>query len=207
MAQSMTPIRWTWWHTTEALSGDDMEGRDTGTAAYQRAAEYVAARFQGAGLEPAGDGGSGTSSPCPCMRWLVEPERQSFTTSPREKGGALPIEFLQQITISPGGESLPEETEAALTFRGYCGKEAMKEVAGKIVVCFGTQGGRDCRRGAERVGECTLRRGRKGLINIDDPYFNDRNPPRWPAAYARKDASRYIDTGRLRFPRGPPLRC
>ena len=42
-----------WWHTTEKLSGDDMEGRDTGSAAYQRAAEYVAARFRQAGLQQA----------------------------------------------------------------------------------------------------------------------------------------------------------
>ncbi|HXA99263.1 MAG TPA: hypothetical protein VNW05_01960, partial [Steroidobacteraceae bacterium] len=27
-----------WWHTTVALSDDSMEGRDTGSAAYQRAA-------------------------------------------------------------------------------------------------------------------------------------------------------------------------
>ena len=37
-----------WWHTTEALSNDAMEGRDTGSAAYQRAADYVAARFKAA---------------------------------------------------------------------------------------------------------------------------------------------------------------
>ena len=47
-----------WWHTTEALSGDDMEGRDTGSTAYQRAAENVAGRFRVAGLQPAGDGGT-----------------------------------------------------------------------------------------------------------------------------------------------------
>ena len=39
-----------WWHTTEALSNDGMEGRDTGSAAYQRAADYVANRFKAAGL-------------------------------------------------------------------------------------------------------------------------------------------------------------
>jgi hypothetical protein len=38
-----------WWHTTEALAGDAMEGRDTGSAAYLRAAEYVQARFKAAG--------------------------------------------------------------------------------------------------------------------------------------------------------------
>ena len=47
-----------WWHTTEALSGDAMEGRDTGTAAYLRAAEVVAGRFKAAGLMPAGDDGT-----------------------------------------------------------------------------------------------------------------------------------------------------
>ena len=48
-----------WWHTTEALSGDAMEGRDTGSAAYQRAAEYVANRFKQAGLQPAGGSAAG----------------------------------------------------------------------------------------------------------------------------------------------------
>src|ERR1700730_18896935 len=46
-----------WWHTTEALSGDSMEGRDTGSLAYQRAADYVATRFKSAGLQPAGENG------------------------------------------------------------------------------------------------------------------------------------------------------
>src|ERR1700691_3696414 len=81
-----------WWHTTEALSGDDMEGRDTGTAAYQRAAEYVAARFKGAGLAPAGDGQSYFQS-VPMHEVAVETEGTSFTLE-REKGGALPIAFL-----------------------------------------------------------------------------------------------------------------
>ena len=47
-----------WWHTTEALSGDSMEGRDTGSSAYQAAAEYVVKRFKAAGLEPGSENGS-----------------------------------------------------------------------------------------------------------------------------------------------------
>src|SRR6201989_1189656 len=47
-----------WWAQTTALSNDSMEGRDTGTEAYQRAANYVAAQFQSAGLKPAGDNGT-----------------------------------------------------------------------------------------------------------------------------------------------------
>src|ERR1700743_35366 len=46
-----------WWHTTEFLSSDAMEGRDTGSPPYQRAAEYVAARMKAAGLKPAGENG------------------------------------------------------------------------------------------------------------------------------------------------------
>ncbi len=34
-----------------------MEGRDTGSAAYQRAADYVAKRFLELGLKPAGEDG------------------------------------------------------------------------------------------------------------------------------------------------------
>src|SRR5262245_55810674 len=44
-----------WWVTTEALSSDAMEGRDTGSPGYDRAAAYVAHRFERAGLTPAGD--------------------------------------------------------------------------------------------------------------------------------------------------------
>jgi len=43
-----------WWAHVEALANDGMEGRNTGSPAHKRAAEYVAAQFRKAGLEPAG---------------------------------------------------------------------------------------------------------------------------------------------------------
>lgn len=46
-----------WWSHVEALANDGMEGRGTGTPAHARAAAYVAAQFQKAGLEPAGTAG------------------------------------------------------------------------------------------------------------------------------------------------------
>jgi len=46
-----------WWSHVQALANDSMEGRNTGSAAHKRAAEYVAAEFKKAGLEPAGIGG------------------------------------------------------------------------------------------------------------------------------------------------------
>lgn len=42
----------------EALASDDMEGRLTGTPGGKRAAEYVAAAYKAAGLQPVGDAGT-----------------------------------------------------------------------------------------------------------------------------------------------------
>jgi hypothetical protein len=93
----------------------------------------------------------------------------------------LAFEFLQQITIA-AAEDLPTKFEGVLTFRGYCGKDAMADIAGKIVICFGTQR-TGLPSGAERVANA--REGKAaGLINVDDPYFSIE-PPRWPYAYAR----------------------
>jgi hypothetical protein len=168
-----------WWHTTEALSGDSMEGRDTGSAAYQRAAEYVAARFKAAGLHPAGENGSYFQA-VPMHEVAVTPEGTSFTLV-RADGSESALTFLQQITIRPV-ENLPTRMEAALTFRGYCGKDAMADIAGQFVVCFGTDR-EGLPSGAERAANA--REGKAlGLINIDDPYFTIE-PPRWPVAYAR----------------------
>jgi Zn-dependent M28 family amino/carboxypeptidase len=43
-----------WWAHVQALANDSMEGRVTGSLAHKRAADYVVAQFQRAGLEPAG---------------------------------------------------------------------------------------------------------------------------------------------------------
>jgi len=43
-----------WWAHVQALANDAMEGRNTGSLGHKRAADYVAAQFQKAGLEPAG---------------------------------------------------------------------------------------------------------------------------------------------------------
>ena len=58
--EGLDPRTAAWWRTTGDLSGDDMEGRDTGAPGYDRAAAYVADRFAAAGLRPAGDGGGWT---------------------------------------------------------------------------------------------------------------------------------------------------
>lgn len=168
-----------WWHTTEDLSSDGMEGRDTGTAAYARAAEYVVRRFRAAGLKPAGDKGTYFQT-VPMHQVDLTPQGTSFVVH-YAKGPDLPLTFLQEITTTPSSGT-PTAGAGSLTFRGYCGADAMNGIAGKMVLCFGTQ-----RAGlptaAERV--TNARDGHAaGVINIDDPYFT-LEPPRWPYAYAR----------------------
>jgi hypothetical protein len=46
-----------WWAHVKALANDGMKGRNTGSPAHRRAAEYVAGIFQKAGLVPAGTDG------------------------------------------------------------------------------------------------------------------------------------------------------
>ena len=167
-----------WWHTTEALSGDDMEGRDTGSPAYQRAADYVAKRFQQAGLKPAGDNGTFFQQ-VPMHEAALANDGTTFTLL-RDDGTQLSLPFLQQITLAPAANMIAGTYP--LTFRGYCGREVMSGVAGKIVVCFGTQRA-GLPTGAERAANA--RQGHAaGVLIVDDPYFTIE-PPRWPAAYAR----------------------
>jgi hypothetical protein len=168
-----------WWHTTVALSNDGMEGRDTGSAAYQRAADYVANRFKAAGLAPAGENG-GYFQTVPMHEITVVPEGTSFTLIGTNDAETA-LKFLQQITIAPA-ENLAPKFEAQLTFRGYCGKQAMAEIAGKIVVCFGTQR-QGLPNGSVRAANAR-EGGAVGVISVDDPYFSIE-PPRWPYAYAR----------------------
>ena len=106
-----------WWTTTAVIADAGMEGRDTGSAGYARAASYVVEQFKAAGLEPAGDQGG----------WLQ----------------AVP---LTQVRVESEGTSrratnaLPSEVDAPLALRGYCSSpELGTDMKGKIAVCFGTR--------------------------------------------------------------------
>jgi hypothetical protein len=168
-----------WWHTTEFLSSDAMQGRDTGTAAYQRAAEYVAGRMKAAGLQSAGENG-GYFQTVPMHQVDIVAERSSVSLW-RGDRSAGKLELLQEITTSVASAPVVD-VAADIVFRGYCGADAMHGVAGKIVVCFGTQR-TGLPTGSERVQNAKAA-GAAAIVNVDDPYFTIE-PPRWPYAYAR----------------------
>jgi hypothetical protein len=172
---SIDPDTAAWWRTTAFLSSDAMEGRDTGSTGFERAARSVAQRFARAGLTPAGESGT----------WFqrvnfnevrVDKAGTAFRIV-RNNGSSEPLAFLHQITVRPT-DSLTPSLDAPLAFRGHCSRAEMRDVRGKIVLCF------NIRRTAGERSAAAVAEGAAGLIAVDNPYFTVE-PPRWPVAYAR----------------------
>lgn len=168
-----------WWETTRALSSDEMEGRDTGSPGYDRAAAMVAERFDAAGLRPAGDDG-GWFQNIAFKDVEVTAEGTSLTVL-HEDGTRRPLRFLHEISVGPQW-GLAASLDAPMVWRGWCRPEDMADVSEKIVVCLGA------RREGQTTGGGRLRAateaGAVAIINVDDMSFTVE-PPRWPLAYAR----------------------
>jgi hypothetical protein len=168
-----------WWETTKVLSSDAMEGRDTGSPGYDRAADLVAAHFMSAGLTPAGDDG-GWMQRIDFKDVEVTPEGTSLTVV-HEGGARRPLRFLHEISVGPQW-GLAAGLDAPMVWRGWCRPEDMTDVSGKIVVCLGA------RREGQTTGGARLRAateaGAVAIANVDDMSFTVE-PPRWPLAYAR----------------------
>jgi Zn-dependent M28 family amino/carboxypeptidase len=91
-----------------------MEGRNTGSPAHKRAAEYVAAQFKAAGLEPAGT--SGYIQPV-AFRTRRIVEEQSSLTLVRD-GKAESLALGKDANISMRADSVAS-IDAPLVFAGY----------------------------------------------------------------------------------------
>lgn len=174
VSDSSTPLdedTQAWWDLTTELSSDEMEGRDTGSPGYARAAAVVADQFAAAGLKPLGDNGS----------WFqdVAMEESEITQASITVGGRE-LRFLHDIYTSPG--NISESVDAPMIYCGYCDSTSVSEVKDKLVICHGTR-----REGlpsdADRAKILT-EAGALGMILIADPGFSVE-PPRWPFAYSR----------------------
>ena len=171
-APRMDPDTAAWWAITGQLSNDAMEGRDTGSPAYMRAARLVASKFAAAGLKPAGDNGT----------WFQNvPMHEVRVTGAKLSAGARPLVFLHDLTISPNGAT-PANVDAPVAYGGYCGAGSLGDVRGKIVICHGThRAGLPSAADRESAARAA---GAIGMLTIADPGFTVE-PPRWPYAYAR----------------------
>ncbi len=161
-----------WWATTAELSSDAMEGRDTGSAAYERAAQLVARKFAAAGLKPAGENGG----------WFQRvPMHEIALTNAQISVGGRPLRFLHDLTVGVG-PGMPRRVNAGLVYAGYRGEGQLSAARGKIVICHGTH--RDGLPDAAEREVAVRAAGAVGIMTIADPAFTVE-PPRWPFAYAR----------------------
>jgi len=103
-----------WFSHVEALANDGMEGRNTGSPAHKRAAEYVAAQFRKSGLEPAV--GGGYIQPVPFKtRKIIEAESSLALL---RDGNIEPLKLGDDTNINLRVDPAPT-VEAPLVFVGY----------------------------------------------------------------------------------------
>jgi Zn-dependent M28 family amino/carboxypeptidase len=103
-----------WWAHVQALANDGMEGRTTGSLAHKRAADYVVAQFQRAGLEPAGTLGFIQSVQLKSRRLVESSSSLALVTN----GKAEPLKLGEDANISMRVDPT-SALEAPLVFVGY----------------------------------------------------------------------------------------
>jgi Zn-dependent M28 family amino/carboxypeptidase len=97
------------------LSADSMEGRAAGTAGEDRAAAYIASRFDAIGLEPAG---ASYMLPVELVGLRKRTDRSTLTL--RSPNGVLPITNEETITYwSTAGEETIDLRNVPIIFVGY----------------------------------------------------------------------------------------
>jgi len=172
-----------WWAQTIALSNDTMQGRDTGTDAYERAAKYVADQFKVAGLKPAGD--SGTFFQQVPMHQVALIEEKSSVDIVNAEGKSTILHFPAEVTTVPREQ--PSSVEALMIFLGYGLPPADLDLKGKIAVFFNNTPADLAPTERESYASRRLRAlaqaGVAAILSIDNPAATE--PFHWPAAYAR----------------------
>ena len=128
-----------WWADITVLADDKMEGRQTGSAGYLRAADYVVSRFKAEGLKPAGV--DGFLQPVLFEQQVVD-QHASTLELVDAKGVVTSLRAGDYSRIAPGGAPLADTVDAPLVFLGYglhlpaqgADDFADVDVRGKIVV-------------------------------------------------------------------------
>src|SRR4051812_46711855 len=103
-----------WWSHVRYLADDRLEGRNTGSEGHRKAAAYVAAEFQKAGLKPAGT--DGFFQTVKFQSSQID-EAHSRLALVREQGTEV-LTLGEDANISVRIEPVPT-LEAGLVFAGY----------------------------------------------------------------------------------------
>jgi hypothetical protein len=106
-----------WWADIAAIADDINEGRQTGSAGYLRAADYVVTRFKELGLKPAGETG-GYFQTVSFTEQVID-HTASTSRLIDAQGQASPLPAGTDLLISAGGGPRPVSVDAPLVFIGY----------------------------------------------------------------------------------------
>src|SRR3954468_7441465 len=121
-----------WWKHVRALSGDDLQGRDTGSEGYRKAAAYVVKQLAAASVKPAGENGGWYQS-VPMRKVQLRTDLSSIALVGAD-GNPQKLAWLRDITTA-ARVGLPESLDAALVFDGEADPNAAPiDAKGKILV-------------------------------------------------------------------------
>src|SRR5215469_12201922 len=114
--ETLSPAAKQWWADVSYIASDANEGRQTGSAGYMRAADYVISRMKAEGLKPAGDNGFLQQV---AFEQQVVDQDASRAALVNADGSGSPLKVGDALLIRPGGEARPEAVDAPLVFIGY----------------------------------------------------------------------------------------
>ena len=103
-----------WWSHVQFLADDALEGRDTGSPGFEKAADYMAAQFRAAGLQPAGVDGYRQ----PMDFDVVRIDESSCSLELLRDGKAEPVKLGDDATLDVNSHAA-ENVEATAVFVGY----------------------------------------------------------------------------------------
>jgi Zn-dependent M28 family amino/carboxypeptidase len=126
-----------WWSHIQFLADDSLEGRDTGSQGFEKAANYMAEQFRAAGLEPAGV--DGYRQPMDFQVVKIDESRCSLDLL--QDGKMQPVKLGDDAVLGVSSHAA-DNVEASAVFVGYgltvpeSGYDdlAGQDVKGKIVV-------------------------------------------------------------------------
>ena len=177
--ENLSPAAKQWWADVSFIASDANEGRQTGSAGYMRAADYVISRMKAEGLKPAGD--NGFLQQVTFEQQVVDQDASRAALVDAD-GAQSPLKVGDALLISPGGEPRPASVDAPLVFIGYglgLPKQGYDDFAGldlkgKIAVVI--SGGPDnisapikSDARANRAGELA-KLGALGIISLTTPH-------------------------------------
>jgi Peptidase family M28 len=103
-----------WWSHIQFLADDSLEGRDTGSPGFEKAADYMAEQFRAAGLEPAGVHGYRQ----PMDFEVVKIDESRCSLDLLRDGKTQPVKLGDDATLGVSSHAA-EDVQAGAVFVGY----------------------------------------------------------------------------------------